>query len=84
MRNTITYIYVSNLDNVTVVVDTSLMPFVSDLKRLEPGVRDYHYFSRQFKKSNVLQYEISGKPYTLQRISVNEASEPDAELTNPK
>ena len=74
----------ANLDNVTLVVDTSLMPFCNDLKKLEPEARDYHYFSRQFKKSNILKYEISDKVYTLQKISVNESSKSEADLTNQK
>ena len=84
MRSNISFVYVANLDNTTVVVDTSLMPFCNDLKKLEPEARDYHYFSRQFKKSNSISYEIDGKVYNLQKISVNVIPEAGDELANPK
>lgn len=84
MRNNISSFYVANLDNRTVALDTSLMPFCLSLENLDPRFRNYDFFYREFKKTDLIQFKIEDKVYWLQKLTVNENVSTDEKLTNPK
>lgn len=84
MRSTLRYFYIANLDNKTVVLDTSLMPFWTSFQQLEPAIRNYDFFYREFKKTDVIIQQIDGKEYLLQKITVNGVIDSDSQDTKEK
>lgn len=68
MINDLTALYTATLDNSVVVFDTNLAGFIAKLAKIEPGIRNYAHYSRQFKKSDSMDYvNAEGKTYRLQK-----------------
>ena len=84
MRSNITAFYVANLNNRTVALDTSLMPFCLSLENLDPRFRNYDFFYREFKKTDSIIFRIDDEEYLLQKLTVNQNVGTDDKLTNSK
>lgn len=60
-------LYIAIADNKAVLFETNLKFFVEAFSNIEPGCRNYEYYYREFKKRMVIEVELSGKKYTLQK-----------------
>ena len=49
-------LYVAIKDNRVILFETNLKKFWIAFNKVEPNCRNYDYFYREFKKSNMLQY----------------------------
>ena len=61
--------YVAILDNEVVCYGTNLLRFHSGFKELEPNIKSYSYFYREFKKRKVIDFTNKKKQtYFLQEL----------------
>lgn len=61
--------YVAIESNKVVCYDTNLLKFVNGLKQIEPDLKGYQYYNREFKKSNRIVFvNNKEKIYYLQKV----------------
>lgn len=69
MNKDVTSIYTATCDNFTVVVETNLSLFIQKLALIEPQIRNYDFYSREFKKKHIIMFKNDkGKIYNLQKF----------------
>lgn len=62
-------LYVAIVDNKVVVFETNLKLFIEELGKIESETRNYDYYYRKFKRSNmVLLLNSDYKTYYLQKL----------------
>lgn len=61
--------YVVIEENKVVHFDTNLLKFINGFKQIEPEIKGYQYFNREFKKSNRIVFiNKKEKIYYLQKV----------------
>jgi len=60
--------YVAIKDNEVVKFGTNLTTFYEGFKQLEPDIRNYEWFYRQFKKEKYFKISIDSNEYYLQKV----------------
>lgn len=61
--------YVAIESNKVVYYDTNLLKFIDGFKQIEPEIKSYQYYNRQFKKSNrIIFINKNEKIYYLQKV----------------
>lgn len=68
MNDRIGSLYLAIIDNKAVCFETNLKDFVYIFTIIEPAARNYDWFYRQFKKSNMFTALVSHKQYHFQRL----------------
>lgn len=68
MNKNITKLFVVNLDNRTVAVETNLTHLVERLKEVEPKAGAYITYFQKFKASREFDHVIDGKTYHFQQL----------------
>ncbi len=62
-------LYVAIKNNRVILFETNLKKFWSAFNEIEPDCRNYDYYYREFKKSNMLQYMNEKEEiYFLQKL----------------
>lgn len=68
MIRDLTAFYVAIKDNEVVKFGTNLTAFHNGFKELEPGVKNYEWFYRQFKKEKYFKIVIGSSEYFIQKV----------------
>lgn len=62
-------LYVAINENKVVFFDTNLSKFITGLKLLEPNIKSYQYYNKEFKKNKTLIFvNRKNKVYFLQKV----------------
>lgn len=62
-------LYIAIYDNKVVFFETNLLKFINGLKLIEPNLKGYQYYNREFKKSKRLIFLTkTEKIYFLQKL----------------
>ena len=62
-------LYVAVCNNEVKVFDTNLKDFHAKLLEIEPGIRNYQYYYREFKKRSLIPFPETGEvKYNLQKL----------------
>lgn len=76
MNKDIKSIFTATVNNKVVVVETNLKAFIEKLRIIEPDIKSYDIYYREFKKSNYIMFENNKKEvYHLQETLNNERKE---------
>ena len=69
MNKDVSNIFTATADNKVVVVETNLKAFVEKLRLIEPKIKSYDIYYREFKKADSVEYKNDkGKTYNLQKM----------------
>lgn len=61
--------YVAINENKVISFDTNLSKFVAGLKKIEPDVKGYQFYNKEFKKNNIIVFvNKNNKVYFLQKV----------------
>lgn len=68
MTRDLKILYAAISDNKIVFFETNLSKFVDELNNRESNSRNYDYYSKQFKKNDLVEFDNkNGKKYFLQK-----------------
>lgn len=61
--------YVAINENKVISFDTNLSKFVAGLKKIEPDVKGYQFYNKEFKKNKIIVFvNKNNKVYFLQKV----------------